>query len=451
MALAATPETSPADRPEAVAPLTQRPLSALDARWSELVLRLGFIATGVALMHLAFLAWQGRLDAHHLIVWLVFLEYALAFGMLIAGMLSFPWLRRLVPAIAASLLLGFVVWAYVTIHINQRFYGTDNIAFSHVAAERLMDGQNPYDVNSRTVVEDAARRFGLPRTFITTTSDGQPLTRLMSWPAGNILPLVPALAVGVNDVRWVAVLFEIATFALLWFRAPPALRPLAAVPLMLDPDLFLAFTGGGVMDYLWVAPMLASVILLYDRRDGWCALLFGLAAGIKQQPWLLAPFLLVWIWNAHRDEPRGRQAYALAEFGALASLGFLALNLPFMVWDFRAWLAGVVLPFHAQLVAYGSGISLLTQTGIVALPKGFYTVSTFGVWGVLWLVYALHFRSLKHTLWIAPAIVMWFAYRSLQNYFIYWTPMVLVALFAWWDEQVHAPPTPPATEEALPT
>jgi hypothetical protein len=34
-----------------------------------------------------------------------------------------------------------------------------------------------------------------------------------------------------------------------------------------------------------------------------------------------------------------------------------------------------------------------------------------------------------------PAIIMWFGYRSLQNYFIYWSPMLLVAAFAWWDEE----------------
>ncbi len=436
MALTATPEVYPDEEKIAFAPENAPRLApTLDGRWQELILRVGFIATGVVLLSLAFQSWQGRLDAHHLLVWLVLLEYALAFGMLAAGVSSFGRMRQLVPLMGLSLLFAFVVWAYVTIQINQRFYGTDNIAFAHVAAERLMHGQNPYAANGRAVVEAAAKRFGLPSTFVTSTTDGQPLEHLMSWPAGSVLALVPALAIGVGDVRWVVVIFEIATFALLWSRAPATLRPLVAVPLLLDPDLALHFTGGGVMDYLWVAPMLASAIALYRRRYGWAALLYGLAASVKQQPWLLAPFLLVWVWNARRDEPRLRQAYAVGEFAAVASIGFLALNLPFMVWDLRAWLAGVLLPFHEQLIPFGSGISLITQTGLADLPKDFYSVSTFGVWAVLLLVYTLQFRSLKHTLWIAPAIIMWFSYRSLQNYFIYWTPLLLVALMEWWDEQ----------------
>ncbi len=436
MAVPARPDVY-SDEGQSARPPGSVPLSTptLDGRWQELILRAGFIATGVLLLSLAFQTWQGRLEVHHALVWIVFLEYALAFGMLAAGVSSLDRMRDLVPLIAVSLLFGFLVWSYATIQITQRTYSTDNITFSQVAAERLMHGQNPYEVQDRTVVEAAADQFGLRRSFITTTTDGQPLDHLISWPAGTVLALVPALALGVGDVRWVVVVFEIATFALLWFKAAAVLRPLAAVPLMADPDLILHFTGGGVMDYLWVAPMLACAIALYDRRFGWAALLYGLAAGIKQQPWLLAPFLLIWVWNARRDEPHLRQVYAVTEFAAVAALGFLALNLPFMVWGFPAWLSGVFRPFNEQLTLFGSGFSLLTQTGIADLPRNFYTASVFGVWGVLVFVYALHFRTIKHTLWIAPAIIMWFAYRSLQSYFVYWTPLLLVALLQWWNEQ----------------
>lgn len=426
-------------------PLPGHPPAAPSAqdRLEPLILRVGFIATGALLFHLAMQTWQiGNIGSHHEVVWIVFAQYALAFVLMGAGLLRVASLRRLTWTIFLAIALTMLAWFYVKIEINLRVYGTDNAAFSHVAAEKLIAGQNPYSIKDRGVIEAAAQRFGVPSTFITSTTDGQPLDNLMSWPAGSVLTLVPAFLLGVHDVRWVVVAFEIAVLALLWWHAPVALRPVVLLPIAIDPDLLLEFTAGGVMDYVWVLPVLASAIALYGRRDGWAALLFGLAAGTKQQPWLLAPFLAIWIWHTCPADAYMDRAKAVARFAGISAVGFLALNLPFMVWDPRGWLHGVLLPFQAQLVPFGSGISLLTQTGMAQLPKDFYSAATFGVWGVLLLAYALHFRSLKHTLWLAPAVIMWFGYRSLQNYFIYWTPLALVALMAWWEEEGHAPSHP---------
>jgi uncharacterized membrane protein len=407
-----------------------------DARWEQLIMRIGFIGTGVLMLNMAFRSWQiGQVGSRHVVVSLVFAEYAVAFALLLIGVASIERMRRLVPLIAVATLFAFVVWSFIQIHIAFTIYGTDNAALSHVAAEKLMDGQNPYSFNDRTLVEESAQRFGVPQTFITDTTDGQPISNLMSWPAGSVLVLVPSLALGVDDVRWVVVIAEIITFAILWFRAPPVLRPLALLPLTVDPDLFIQFTGGGVMDYLWVAPMTACAAALYSRRLSMAGLMFGLAAGIKQQPWLLAPFLLIWLWQT---QDRERRLSAIAEFAGVAAVGFLALNLPFMLWDFGAWTRGVMLPLSQPLVPFGSGISLLTQAGIADLPKRFYSAATIGVLGVLVIAYALHFRTFKHALWFAPAIIMWFGYRGLQNYFVFWAPVALIALYVWWEEQEHS-------------
>ncbi len=428
----------PATRPLPIL-IQQRTRPQPEARWEQLILRLGFIATGVFSFNMALQAWQqGQIETHREVLWAVFAEYALAFTLLTAGMLPGAVLKRLSLLIPAALVLVLVVWFYVKIEIALTIYGTDNLAFSQIAAERLRHGQNPFSVHDPSVIQTAADRFGVPRTFLTSTTDGRPLSNLMSWPAGSVLVFVPAVFLGVGDMRWVVVAFEIAVLAALWLRASAALRPLIVIPLAVDPDLFLQFTGGGVVDFVWVLPVLASAIALYGRRYGWAALLYGLAAGTKQQPWLLAPFLVIWIWHMHGKLPLRARGRAVAEFGAIAAAGFLVLNVPFMVWDFGGWYRGVMLPFNAQLVPFGSGISLLTQTGAAELSKDFYSAATFGVWGVLLLAYALHFRTLKHAVWLAPAIIMWFGYRSLQNYFIYWTPMMLVALMAWWEEEGRA-------------
>ena len=411
----------------------------INGRWEQLILRFGFFGTGALMLNMAYEVWSiGQIGTHRALVFAVFAEYAMAFALLVAGVLPAGRLRRLAPLILVSAVAALSLWFYAQITINLTVYGTDNAAFSHVAAERLIDGENPYAINDRAFIEETGQRFGVPATFITATTDGKPLSNLMSWPAGSVLVVVPALLLGVDDVRWVVVAFEIAVLVLLWFRAPRALRPLIVLPFAADPNLMIRFTGGGVMDFVWVLPVLASVIFLYANRLGWAALLFGLAAGTKQQPWLLAPFLLIWVWYAHHDGTRVDRVRAMAEFSCISGAGFMALNLPFILWDLDGWMRGVLLPFREQLVPFGSGISLLTTTGIADLPKDFYTASTFGVWGLLLLAYALHFRTLKHAVWLAPAVIMWFGYRSLQNYFIFWAPMLFIALFAWWEEQLES-------------
>lgn len=410
-----------------------------DAKWEQLILRVGFIATGALQLDTAWRMWgHGRAGSHDETVWLVFIGYAIAFSLLAIGVMSLQRMERFVPLIGISILFTLISWAYIDIEITHTIYRTDNAALTHVAAERLLDGDNPYSINNPIIVEEVVDRFGLPSTFMTSTTDAEPITNLMSYPAGIVLVLAPPIALGLDDVRWVIVAFQITAFALLWWRAPSVIRPLAAIPLIIDQDLFLLFTGGGVQDFIWVTPMIACAIALYSRRLGWAALLYGLAAGIKQQPWLLAPFLLIWVWQTTNGswEKRG---LSVAQFGALATGGFLILNLPFMIWNFSDWLRGVLLPLRETMVPFGSGISLLTQAGIVSLPKSFYTAATLGVSAVLMIAYMLHFKLLRHALWLAPAIIMWFGYRGLQNYFVYWIPVLLVALFVWWEEAQEEP------------
>lgn len=410
-----------------------------DARWQGFALRVGFLGTGASLLSVAMASWaQGQVSTHHEVVGLVFAAYAFAFVLLAAGVLPRASAQRLAPLILAGAIGGLLLFSYVRLQISLPTYQTDNAVFSHVAAEQLLNGTNPYTIQDRDLIANSAERFGLQATFLTHTTDGTALDSLMSWPAGSILPLAPFLKFGGSDVRWVVVAFEIAAILLLWLAAPRELRPLSVLPMLVDPDLFLQFTGGGVMDFIWVAPMVGAAIALYRRHFILSAVLFGVAAGTKQQPWLLAPFLMLYVWNVHQHQSIRERLRACSIYGCVAAASFLVLNGPFIALDPAAWLRGTMLPVTQQLVPFGSGLSMLTQTGIADLPKSFYSLATFGVWGVLLLAYALYFRTLKHTLWLMPAIIMWFGYRGLQNYFIYWTPMLIVAAFAWWEDEREA-------------
>jgi len=427
----------PIGRPPPAAPaeLTAGRVTDTSMRWQGLVRRIGFLASGSLLMYWAMQAWaRGQIGVHHEVLFMVIIMYAFAFVLLGAAVADVRWLTRWQALIPIGVLLGLAVNFYVDIEIAMPFYGTDTIAFSHEAAERLLQGENPFSVHGEETIAAVSERYDVPSTFVTPTTDGVNIDRLMSWPAGHLLLFVLPLKLGLTDLRWVVVVAELATLLILWLKAPASIRPLALLPIAMDPDQSVRFTSGGVTDFLWVLPLVGTAFFLRDRRYLLAALLFGTAAAVKQQPWLLAPFLAIWVWHDHQGLPAVQRARMVATFAVASLIGFLILNLPFAVWDPRGWLQGVLLPFEEDLIPFGSGFSMLTQVGVVQLPRSFYTLATLGVWGILIVAYAVHFRSLKHTIWLLPGVVLWFSYRSLQSYFIYWTPLLIIALFFWWED-----------------
>ena len=254
---------------------------------------MGFLGTGALMLNMAYEVWSiGQVGTHRALVFAVFAEYAMAFALLVAGMLSAGRLRRLAPLILVGASPHSACGFYAQITINLTVYGTDNAAFSHVAAERCIDGENPYAINDPAFIEETAQRFGVPATFITATTDGKPLEQphvlACRFGAGRRASAAAGRGRRALDRR---VAFEIAVLAVLWFRAPRRCGPLIVLPFAADPNLMIRFTGGGVMDFIWVLPVLASAIFLYGNRS-WggrrCCSAWRRAP--KQQPWLLAPF-----------------------------------------------------------------------------------------------------------------------------------------------------------------
>jgi len=93
----------------------------------------------------------------------------------------------------------------------------------------------------------------------------------------------------------------------------------------------------------------------------------GLALATQQPAWLFLPFEAILIWE-HRGlkEAIGRLSMA----GGIA----LAINLPFIVWNFHAWLAGVLAPVADPMYPSGVGVVALGLTPIFPLlPAAAYT------------------------------------------------------------------------------
>src|SRR5690606_34378533 len=99
---------------------------------------------------------------------------------------------------------------------------------------------------------------------------------------------------------------------------------------------------------------------------------YGLACAIKQNVWLLAPFLLIRAWRSGGRREAAR--FALVSAGV-----FLLINLPFILMDPRQWLTGVLAVFVEPQIYLSLGLSRLTELGILLLPKSIYLALVAGV------------------------------------------------------------------------
>ena len=234
-----------------------------------------------------------------------------------------------------------------------------------------------------------------------------------SYPALSFLFLVPIVSLGI-DTNYLYVACLLVAMALVVARAPRTLRPFFFTALLGAASLS-AFTVGGSADLLYALPL---VIAWMYRDRKWAAVPFGIALATKQIAWFFAPFWIIAVVTE-----RGWRA--AARDMAIAAGIFAVTNLPFILHDPQAWLAGIVTPVLAPMFARGAGlIFLFTNGGLPLLPTVAYTAVEV-VAGIICLVAAWRTRRSSPELGVVLAIVpLFFAWRSLFSYFF------LLPLFA---------------------
>jgi uncharacterized membrane protein len=338
------------------------------------------------------------------------------------------WSRRLQAAVAVTLGCLISISVAYEITVLNPSYGTDVIAFAHGGGEALLDGANPYAA-SPSQVREVAERFGVQ---LTRTADGDVIDWLISYPALHVLSFATFLAVGFSDLRWGVLVVELVTLAVIWRALSPRARLFAPFVLLLEPFLSVVFTGGGVTDWLWVLPVAVTAICLSKGMYGYAGIALGLACAVKQHPWFVAPFVLVWVIQTLRSESGNGLSLeakrSLGAFGFGAAAGFVVPNLPFLIWDPGTWVESVLSPALGDMVADGHGLALLVSREMLAWPPWVFAalVGLLLVGGVA--AYAVYFDRLKDLLWVIPPIIMFVSYRSLHSYFVFWIPIAVLWL-----------------------
>lgn len=390
---------------------------------AQLLVPLACYIVAAVLLGTGYHLWQD-LDSSLYVVamWSSLTAYVLAFALVWYGSLQGAPLRSRENLAVAGLVAAFVLYAANYLAFKSSTYSTDALLFNTYSAEIAVHGANPY-VQS---MEPAFSYFDAPRNLITQTTTGAPVFA-QSYPALSFLIYVPFVLLGVNAL-WASVMAHALLISLLACMAPRPLKMFAPLILFVDPS-YIQYSLGSVNDVLWAVPMLLAAY--YWRSNPVRAGIFlGIASCIKQVPWVVVPFALIyWVqraWRLRRTPEAGNPWYLRAlEPAAAMVLAFAVPNLPFIISNARAWLRGVTTPIAGQLVDFGSGIVQLTTSNVMVFDRFHYELFTCFALVALLSLYAWRSRALAFLPFIAPALVLFLASRSLQNYFMFW-PVILI-------------------------
>ena len=392
-------------------------------KYESFVLRLSFLFAGQFSLYEGFEDWnRGRADVHPEVAVLTLLIYGISIFVIALSLMPNPTVHRLKDFLLVPLVLSTITSVYVVAEIAyQGSYRTDVLAFSQYAAILVTKGLNPYFQD----LTPALTMFSVQPSDLTPLSSGSYLTTFQ-YPSLHFLVFVPFVLAGLRDMRWVLVGFELTAMLVLYFKCPQNLRPMIILPLFAGSDLMINFTASSVSDMLWVLPILCVAFTL-DKKPILSGLFYGIACAMKQPPWLLAPFILIYLY---RTRTLGEQPVLerFIRFLVPAAAVFLIVNIPFAYSNPFTWLKNIITPISSDLVILSQGPAVLSQVGLIQVGRVFYSVLVIGVFAVLIGNYYVYFDKLRHVMWIFPGIILWFSFRALTSYVVYWMPLMVASL-----------------------
>jgi hypothetical protein len=310
-------------------------------------------------------------------------------------------------------------------------YHADAIAALHRAAELFLNGQDPYAVFD---LPEALARFHMDPQLATHLDDGS-VVHTYNYPALSFLVVAPFVALGLGDVRWVflaevLILGLVATSQLRLAWRPMALATIVGNAIVLRQQILAG------IDPTWALLTVASWLAV--RRAWLSSILLGLAFAARQTAWFVAPFYVAVVWQRWGWREAVRRA-------VIAGAVTLVVNLPFLLLAPERFIEGVSAPILGPLEPDGVGLVRFGLAGIGPfLSRGTYGALALVVFVALLFVFARWRRAVTSAPLVWPFVPLYFAWRSLQNYF------VLATLFALIADDELAPEVPPPVTSAFP-
>ena len=343
------------------------------------------------------------------------------------------WQRITLALMMLLALIGSSICIYTVVEsFLPPQFTNDGTSLDTNAAALLLQGRNPYTDSDMLYI---ARRFGIQPNWTTPLRVGEFANRLeyptqvefqtvmdtdlkngagsefeskVSYPALSFLTLVPFVWLKAYNVLPFYLACYVLLVAIAWKVVRPELRPWVLLFAMANVPMWSS-TMSGNLDIFYTL-LIVMAWLLRDHR--WRSALFlGLAVASKQIAWYFVPFYLIMTWHQYGLPEAVRRL-------AIAGVIGLAFNLPFIVWDPRAWLAGVFAPVADPMFPMGVGLIELNITHVLPyFPSWVYGILE-GSALILALVYYWRLcRKHPEAAMLLAIFPLIFAWRSLPSYF----------------------------------
>lgn len=331
-------------------------------------------------------------------------------------------------AIAGSILFVFILMLIS----SAPQLSNDGTSLDTNAATLLLEGRNPYTDSNML---DIARHFPIHPDWTTPLRLGRFTNHLdyptlselqavldtglkqgtapefeskVSYPALSFLTLVPFALFKDYNVLPFYLLSYLVLVAVAWKVVRPELRPWVLLLAMANVPMWASLVSGN-LDIFYTL-LLVAAWLLRERR--WSSALFlGLAAATKQLAWFFIPFYAIMVFRRHGwKEATSR----LIITGSIA----LIFNLPFIVWNPHAWLAGVLAPIADPMFPLGVGLIAFSTSHLLPyFPTWVYGDMEVGIMLITLFWYWRLCRKHPEAAILLAVLPLFFAWRSLPSYF----------------------------------
>ena len=196
--------------------------------------------------------------------------------------------------------------------------------------------------------------------------------------------------------------------AIAWKIARPELRPWVLLLSLANVSMWISVSSGN-LDIFNI--LLIILAWLLRERGWWSALFLGLALSSKQLSWFFVPFYALMIWRQYNFMEAVRRL-------SIAGVVSLLINLPFILWNPHAWIAGIMAPISDPMFPEGVGLISLSTTPLLPIfPPMVYDVLELGAMLVALIWYWRICKERPEAAMVLAIIPLFFAWRSLSSYF----------------------------------